>query len=392
MGAVKAGQRDYFWDAARALLMLLGIPFHVALAYQAGQEWIVASREGEPFFTDLQLFIHLFRMPAFFVIAGYFAALLLTRREPAIWLRGRMMRLGVPMMATLLILVPPLNLVAELSNLAPAAAIDSWKHSSMTSGGYWVRHLWFIIVLLYCSAAAAAVARWRPALRTAMLASRIDGWIARYFPFALLGLAVVVGLWEAVAVELFYKAGLATNLPQQVLRIDELITYAPYFALGCLLQRAPVTLDRVKRPSVAMIAVALISTIAYLIYRDQFWAPVGRFVGTFAAVAITQMVIAGTKRFLDRPIPLVQRLVAASFVIYLVHVPIIVLLIWLGQFVAVSVWVKAVAVMLLAFTLSYGVWLVVERLPLLSFLFNGVTPVSGQRTVRPVLRYLPSNR
>ncbi len=371
MSVGKADRRDHFWDAARALLMILGIPYHVALSYKPGEEWIVASREGAPFFTYLSEFIHLFRMPAFFMIAGYFAAMLLARREPDVWLRGRLVRLGVPLVATMLILVPPLNMVTELSNLSPAEAVASWQHNSATSGGYWVRHLWFIIVLLQCSAAAAAMAWWRPGLRTALIPPHADGWMARNFPLALMGAAIVLGLWEAGAVELFYKVGLATNIPQQVLRLDELIIFAPLFLIGCVIQRSPAVLERMTRPSLAVGLIAVAATCVSLWYLGSFSPPMGRFVAAIAGVALAQMVFAGARALLDRPLPLVQRLVAASFVIYLFHMPIVVLLVWLGQYVAVPVGVKAAAIMLITLALSYGIWLVVERSPLLSFLFDG---------------------
>lgn len=370
-GAGRTDRRDHYWDSARALLMLLGIPYHAALAYKPGQEWIVVSGEGASFFTYLSEFIHLFRMPAFFMIAGYFAALLLARREPDVWLRARLVRLFVPLVAAMLLLVPLMNFVTELSNLPLTQAVASFQHNSATSGGYWVRHLWFIIILLYCSIAVATVAWRRPALRTALVGPRLDGWIARNFPVVLLAMAILLGLWEAGAVELFYKAGLATNLPQQVLRLDELIMFAPWFLLGCLIQRAPATLERMTRPSRAVAMVAVVATGVSLWTLGQLSPPMGRFVGTVAGTALAQMVFAGARAFLDRPIPLVQRLVSASFVIYLFHMPIIVTLIWLGQTVAVPVGVKAVAVMLLGLGLSYGVWLLVERSPLLSFLFDG---------------------
>ena len=364
-------QRDHFWDAVRALLMLLGIPYHVALAYRAGHEWIVSPGEGLPAFTYGAEFIHLFRMPGFFLIAGYFAALLLGRRAPDQWLQGRFLKLAPPFVASLLLLVPVLNMLCELSNMPWTDAVASWKHNSATSGGYWVRHLWFIIVLLYCSTAAALLVRWRPALRDALLPARIDAWIADHFAVTLMAGAVLLGLWEAVAVELFYIGGFATNLPQQILRLDELITYAPYFASGCLLARSPRTLDRAVRFIPAIALVALASTAVSLLYVDSFWAPVGRFFGTISGIALTQVLIAGAKAFLDRPIPLVQRLVEASFVIYLVHMPIVVMLVLLGKSVALPVGAKAAAVMLLTLALSYGAWLLVERSAWLRFLFNG---------------------
>lgn len=385
----KAQRREHFWDAARALLMVLGIPYHVALAFRPpGQDWIIHSPDGSPFFTVLAEFIHLFRMPAFFVIAGYFAALLLARREPGVWLQGRFTRLGVPFVTAMLLIIPPLNLITELSNFTLPGAIKSWQLNSSTSGGYWVRHLWFIIVLLYCSTAAAALVKARPHLATAMVPQRVDSWIARNFPLALAGVAVVIGLWEGGAIELFYKAGLATNLPQQILRIDDLISSAPYFVMGFLLMRSPATLERMGRFSPGVMVLAVGATAFALATTDQFWPPVGRFVGTISAVAMTQIVISGVRRFLDRPIPLVRRFVAASFVIYLVHLPIILGLILLGQHVVMAAALKAVAIMILSLLLSYGVWLVVERVPLLAFLFNG-TPIPPREPPRHYARSNP---
>ena len=371
MGGIEARQRDHSWDAARAFLMVLGIPYHTALAYRAGRPWIVNSGEGLPVFTYVAEVIHLFRMPAFFLIAGYFAALLLSRRPPGAWLRGRFRRLGIPLIASLVTLVPLLNLACELSNLPLAEALASWRHNTMTSGGYWVRHLWFLIVLLYCCSAAAALAWWRPSLRVATLPPRIDRWVAQHLFACLLTGTVFLGLWEAAAVELFYKAGLATNLPQEILRLDEFLTYAPYFLAGALMARAPLTLQEMGRFSPGLAAVAAISVLASLLFLDNLPPMAGRFIATFAAVAVTQAIIAGAKRLGDRPIPMVQKVVSASFVMYLVHMPIIIVLVWLGQHVQLPVASKALTVMMLSLLLSYGAWLVACRSTVLAFLFNG---------------------
>ncbi|MET0238554.1 MAG: acyltransferase family protein [Sphingobium sp.] len=371
MVAGRVQRREHFWDSVRAFLMLLGIPYHVALSYRAGKGWIVNSGEGIEAFSYVAQIIHLFRMPAFFLIAGYFAALLLAKREPETWLNSRITRLGVPLIVSLVTLVPIMNLFAELSNFALPEALASWGRNSASSGGYWVRHLWFIIVLLYCSAAVAALARWRPSLRRAVIAPRIDHWVARHFTRSLLACAVAMGLWQAVAVELFYIGGLATNIPQQILRLDELIMFAPWFALGCVVARSPRTLERMTRLSPDIAMIALNAMLVSMLFMDEMWAPVGRFVSTIAAVTLTQTVIAAARRFLDRPIPMVQRLVPASFVIYLFHMPILVALIWAGKSLGMPVTLKALSVMLLTLVLSYGAWAVIARSPLLSFLFNG---------------------
>lgn len=365
-------QRQHFWDALRAFLMLLGIPYHAALAYRPeGKDWIVLSHEGSGIFTYLAETIHIFRMPAFFLVAGFFAAMLLSRRAPGDWLGSRFERLIAPFFATIVLLVPVMNLICELSNLPPRAALASWRDNSLHSGGYWIRHLWFIVVLLYCSAAAAWLARRSPRLARAKLIARIDRWLARNFTLAVIGMGLAMGLWEAVAVELFYIVGLATNLPQQILRLEELIQYAPWFALGAFLSRTEHLRFQLSRFSPDVAALALLSVFASLWYMDALWAPIGRFVATFAAVTSTQVLIAAARRFANRPMPAIQRLVAASFVIYLFHMPIVIALVELGTYVPVPVVPKAFAVMALTLLLSYGAWLVIERSRLLLFLFDG---------------------
>jgi len=364
--------REHYWDTLRAFAMLLGIPYHVALSYRPGEQWIVRSDEGLSVFTWLAQVIHLFRMPAFFLIAGYFAALLLARREPLTWLKGRFLRLGVPFITTILTLVPLMNLTCEFSNLPYSEALSSFMRNSTSSGGYWVRHLWFIIVLLYCCSAAAMLAHRFPSLKTALLPQSLDRGLARHFTPGLLAVALVLGLWQAAAVEAFYIAGLATNVPQQILRLDELIIYAPWFALGCLLQRMPLTQARFTRLNGALIVVAVAFTALSLAIGKQLHPATGRLLATMAAVPITQLLVAAARTWFDRPSPLARQLTDAAFVIYLFHMPIIIVLVWLGQSVPVHVAIKAPSVMALSLALSWLAWRVIARSPALSFRFNGI--------------------
>lgn len=374
MVATQNRGREHHWDMLRAVLMLLGIPYHVAMCYRAGELWIARSGEGAPVFTWLSDFIHLFRMPAFFVVAGYFAALLLARRDAGEWLRGRFTRLGVPLIVSLLTLVPLLNILCELSNFPLGEALASWRHNASTSGGYDIRHLWFIIVLLYLSLATVGLVKCLPRLRTASVSPRIDAWAARNALLALLVIATLVGLWEAWAIELFYMAGLATNLPQEVLRIDQLLAFTPWFLLGWLLARAPQLRQRFLRLSPGPALIALAAGAVFFGFANSMSPAAGRFVESFAALALTQLAVALAKRVADRPNPVVTELVTASFVIYLIHLPIAVGLMLVGQQVAMPVAAKAVLIMLLTLLLSYGAWRVVASSPRLRFLFDGVQP------------------
>lgn len=366
------GPREHFWDALRAFLMLLGIPYHVALSYQTGQDFIVHSGEGVPGFREFAELLHLWRMPAFFVIAGYFAMLLLARREPGAWLKSRFMRLGLPFLTSIAILVPAMNLACELSNLPWHAAVRSWRDNTLTSGGYGMRHLWFIIVLLYFSAAAAWLAAGSASVRTGTISPRVDRWCARHFGWTFLAVAMIVGAWEALALEAFYAAGLATMVPQQILRLDEVVIYLPWFALGGVLVRSRQTLAQACCFSWSVAAFALTATALWQLIHHDVSPMAERFVGSVAALAVTQVLIAGARMLLDRPMRIVRKLTDASFVIYLFHLPVIELLVWLAQPLAVPTLVKAVVIMALSLALSYAAWVGIRRVRAMALLFEGL--------------------
>ncbi|MCW2397665.1 acyltransferase family protein [Sphingobium sp. B2D3C] len=375
--------REHHWDSMRALLMLLGIPYHVAMAYRANDVWIVNAGEGDLIFTWIAGIIHLFRMPAFFVIAGYFAALLLMRRAPGAWMKNRLIRLGLPFVAALLTLNPLLNLFCELSNFSLWGALGSLEKNSLQSGGYWVRHLWFIIVLLYLCGAAALLCHLAPRAAQAMLPARIDDWLGRHMAAAVIGLGVVIGAWQAGAIELFYAWDFATNLPQQILRIDQLIQFAPWFALGWLVCRAPQFRATLHKPSASLALIALAATLLYLQIGRDVHPMTERFIGTIAAITMTQALIAAMKRLADRPSPAVQALVSGAFVVYLVHLPITAGLVVLGQHIAMPVVVKAGMITALTMVLSWGCWRIVQASPTLRLLYDGVGPELPRLTPPP---------
>ncbi|MDO7841671.1 acyltransferase family protein [Sphingomonas immobilis] len=374
--------REHYWDATRALLMLLGIPFHAALAFQTGW-WIVATHNHSIVLDYAAEAIHLFRMPAFFLVAGYFAAMLLARRAPGDWLRGRVMRLGVPLVAALLTLIPVLNIACELSNFAPGAALASFWNLSLTSGGYWVRHLWFLIVLLYLSGGAALAVRAVPSLRTLRLPVGADGWVARHPLAALLAVATLAGLFEAGAIETFYTAHLNTTIPQEILRLDDLLGALPWFGIGLVLQRSPQGREAFTRFDWRWTVLAVVAVAGSLMLFKTAPPPVYRFAGSIAALLVTQSIIAGARRAFDRPSAMVDRIVRRSFTIYLVHVPVIAWLALLADHWSLPAGPAFLFVTAAALAISAGLAALVERVALLRLLYGGTAPATSGKAPSP---------
>ena len=87
---IPANVRYHDLDAVRAVAMLLGIVLHAALAYTGGW-WIVRDVDSWGGFGTVTELIHGFRMPLFFLVSGYFTAMLWRRRGMAalVWHRTR---------------------------------------------------------------------------------------------------------------------------------------------------------------------------------------------------------------------------------------------------------------------------------------------------------------
>lgn len=142
-------------DALRSGLMLLGIPFHASLIYSE-RNWSVSAGSSLELFSFIGGLINSFRMPAFFLIAGYLSLGAIQKRGGWPWLRRRTVRLGVPLFSSAIIL-NPIQMVAAAVN--DAGYTTSWAELSRrlvddlsTFGPHWIRHLWFLPALLVVSA------------------------------------------------------------------------------------------------------------------------------------------------------------------------------------------------------------------------------------------------
>ncbi len=84
-------------DNLRAALMWLGIVLHVAVNHITGPA-VLPFRDpaATPVADMVLLFIHAFRMPTFFVLAGFLAAMMAANRGHQAMLKNRMRRIALP--------------------------------------------------------------------------------------------------------------------------------------------------------------------------------------------------------------------------------------------------------------------------------------------------------
>src|SRR5438046_1674079 len=102
-------RRYYGLDALRGIMMLLGVVLHSATLYIAAPppHLPITTAPNTSLLMDGNVdFIHAFRMPAFSVPAGLFAALLVVERGAGGALRNRAARIGGPFLAGMFTILP----------------------------------------------------------------------------------------------------------------------------------------------------------------------------------------------------------------------------------------------------------------------------------------------
>ncbi|MEJ6022313.1 acyltransferase family protein [Ramlibacter sp. PS4R-6] len=318
-------------DNLRALMMWLGIVLHVAaihmvrdapLPWQDGKRAVVA---------DLAVaFIHAFRMPVFFILAGFFVAMLLQSRGPAGMARHRALRLGLPFAV---FWVPVFAATVVLGMLAMHRAIRGTWGLDMRIADEIVRgpdmpplprgpntmHMWFLWMLLWMSVATALLARYVPPA-----VWRIPALVLRCLAAAWWG-PVVLAL-ALLATDAVHPRGMLFPSGSFIPPFTEWAHWAAFFCVGLAMYAVRDELFAIylKRwPAFAVAGLVTFFVAGYCVERKvapQFAYAYGltAWLWSFAAIGIAL-------KWLPSRSAVLAYLADASYWVYLVHLPLTIL-------------------------------------------------------------------
>ncbi len=362
--------RRHDLDALRAVFLLFGIPYHASLTARPGG-WIANFHDPSVDFIYLADYLHLFRMPGFYMIAGYFAAMLLQKRPVASYLPSRLHRLVPPFLAGTFLLVPLMHFLLLCIAGNPDPLGRWWEIMTMTERNPF-EHLWFVQVLLYYTAGLAALVWIVPALAHAEIRGEQRILVRCFIPLTL-ATGLVLGLCGLGSLQL-ERYRYLNNFAVNFLSARYALDYLPWFLLGTMLQRIPALDRRFARFSWILFATGLAASIVVALYPRTvpfLWRPV---LTGVAALCLTQASLGALAHFIHGERRWVKALVSASFVIYLFHEPLIVLVTPLLDHLPIPLWPRFILLCLIAFFGSYGIWKLIKRSPALRYLFNGERP------------------
>lgn len=243
------GERLHGLDAARAVALMLGVVLHASMAYLPLPVWPVPDAETSSGAYVVFFAIHLFRMTAFFVIAGLFAQRLMARRGSWGFTKNRLARIANPLFGMWWVVFPAIVAVivwkAVIDN-GGTLPTDGPPPPPLTLETFPLTHLWFLWVLLIFYAATLIL---RPLARLIDRDGRIADRLA----------VLMVGPWTPLipAVPLAFALnahpqwypmfGVPTPDYGVVPNVAALVAYGAAFLMGWLLARRLDLLPRLAR-------------------------------------------------------------------------------------------------------------------------------------------------
>ena len=348
-----------FLTNLRASLMLLGIPYHAAMAYSF-DDWIVKANVTSNvagWFAELS---HTFRMPAFFFVAGYFAMLLARNQASSRWLRGRIHALMPPLFIAVLLINPLIMLGRSSALYDGRSLLHDWVRQLTSPGPHWIEHAWFLIFLIIYSAGIAAFRGHGPPIASARPGSQPVLW-----PLSstneLLKVTLAVSAGVAVAVFLLTAAHI-NFMFDRMLWLSSLVSLAPLFAIGCVAASRPGGLDRFARIDRVSVGVAIGSMIALATVEQQqgpAWRGLSYLLIPIAGIFVTRLLAYAYRRWLYQTGRTFALLVDASLTVYLVHQVFVVFLVILFNRVDLAPVLEIALISLAALFLSLAVHRVV---------------------------------
>ena len=156
--------RYHALDNLRAIMMWLGIVIHVCGPYLVRPVSNVPLRDATstPWADLLGPTIHAFRMPVFFMMAGFLAAMLLERRGPTEFLKHRAMRLALPFAVFWPVIMGAMELA--MGAFQHRSVHGTWGYLPAPLPGDGPRwsytgHMWFLWMLFWFCVAVSLLAR-----------------------------------------------------------------------------------------------------------------------------------------------------------------------------------------------------------------------------------------
>ena len=323
-------QRYHGMDYLRASMMLLGVILHSALSYMVTPISASFYKTANPslVFDVLVGLIHLFRMPVFFVVAGFFAALLLSRYRLKGMIKNRCRRILLPF----LLFWPGLFVLAVINAIAVSTFMATGEYglnmsylppSPENQTKLPLLHLWFMYYLMYFYLIAAVIVAVsaKGGQRVWHMAGKLFEQSLRQFWGVILLVAIVVAM-----IAPYPSAVLPTN-DSFIPNSEMLLYYGLFFGVGWTLYYHQGIFEIMQSHCrISFFTALFLYAAALLIMQPSMGNPTLHLINcVLQALSLWCFIfslIGMSLRYFSKPHAVTEYLSQASYWVYLVHMPI----------------------------------------------------------------------
>lgn len=358
--------RIYFMDALRAFLMTLGIVLHSTQLFNPERSWLISSSESADFAGYLVTAITTFRMPAFFIVSGFFCVWSLNKYAPGQFLRLRLAQVVIPFLVTAVVL-NSIQTALLFSNGSLNFQFDEY----LLQGGY-ISHLWFLCNLIVYFAVAGLVAH-----QFREPAARFARRLSRGFEQSPICLVLVVLPSLNIAVLVLNQLGFPLYSSfLGVWNTYNIFWYTPYFLFGLILGLSEKNLLRFAQFSPLLCALGLMLGVAgahYITFDGGIMRKtIHVYCETSTVWCAAALCFQFFYRFANSPNRFSRLISEASYTVYLFHHGLVVAIGLLIMQLALPIIVQLMVLIASVSLITIGIHrYLIDRHSMLKLLFNG---------------------
>ncbi len=320
------GQRIYFLDKLRTIIIFLVILYHAGGVYEStgiwASFWIIDDPSTNNTSGLINLILDIFMMPTLFFISGYLAPASLKNKEWSTFIKAKFTRIILPWSIAVLTLIPLYKIIFLFSRNLPQEHWTAYFHFSNPNSQNW---LWFLPVLfvfniIYLCFSKAKI--------------RLPNISLKYAVFC----TFLLGFFYSTGMDLFGLRGW-TLTPWLDFQNERILIYFMFFLLGAICFRLAVfdTKPGSKKLYIIVNSISWIPINAYIFFllfpfiispgnyifskiidRSILW-----FCFHLSLFCLVYTLIETFRRYFDKPGKIWNELNRNSYYVYIIHVIVI---------------------------------------------------------------------
>lgn len=367
MNNTESNTRLHYMDAMRSTLMIFGIVLHSANVF-SDKEWAIQNIETSIIFLNLVDIIHTFRMPAFFIVSGFFCHMTLKKCKSLQFSKVRIPRILIPLIVTAL----TLNILQNYILHSLGYKDILFNQYLYWAYGDWDSHLWFLNCLVYYFSLSALLYALIPSFLTST-----SNLINNIFKVTKGTYLVLLPVATYILLKVSYLIP-SVGESDYDFSVSDSIKYSGFFIFGILLGDHRNLLHKFNDPKSIKFALFLsvLIILIYLLTKDSqpnvlFKEYVEQLITWLSCIFCFYLFF----RFFNKRSGLFTYLASASYSIYLFHH---ILVILFGIFIIkfnINIWFKFSFLVISVFIATNLIhYFIVRKSSMFSMLYNGKKP------------------